>query len=195
MWVFIAIVAAFLMLMALLIKRTRWERRRVRAFFETDRGIVRKVEPDPRHFSEYAVVFQSNLDELRRAIVRVRHGLVEVIEDQPYHHTLTRPQPFRPGTIALDQLAWLAEQSKLPGRSEYAQIILGLVAGPHAIEIAETERRFRSVLQFIEMQAMTTEDPESGVLGLVVNQKSVLATWRVDGRSPNRVLAIGCTLK
>lgn len=195
MWGFIAIIAAFSILTALLIERTLRERRRVRAFFESAGGIVRKLEPDPKSFSKFAVVFQSDLNELRRAIVRVRRGLVEVIDDQPYHHTLTRPQPIQPGTIALDQIMWLAEQSKLPGRSEYARIILGLVAGPHEIKIAETEKRFRSVLQFIEMQAMATEDPESGILDLKINQHSALVTWRVDGLSPNRVLMIQCELK
>ena len=195
MWVFIAIIAAFLMLMVLLIKRTLRERRRVRAFFESAGGIVRKMEPDPKSFSKFAVVFQSDLNELRRAIVRVRHGLVEVIDDQPYHRTLTPPRPQQPNTVSVDHIMWLAEQSKLPGRSEYAKIILGLVAGPHEIKIAETERRFCSVLQYVEMEAMATEEPESGVLDLIVNQKSVLATWRVDGTSPNRVLTIQCELK
>lgn len=194
MWGFIAIIAAFSILMALLIEITRRQRRRVRVFFESDGGMVRSIRPSPKNRAEYMVVFESNLNELRRAIVRVRRGLVEVIDDQPYHHTLTRPQPIQPETIALDQIMWLAEQSKLPGRGEYAKIMLGLVAGPHEIKIAETEKRFRSVLQCVEMQAMA-EDPESGVLDLNINQQSALVTWRVDGTSPNRMLTLQCELQ
>lgn len=195
MWGFIAIIAAFSILMALSIEIVRRQKRRIREFFQSTGSVVRSMKPTLKNRAEYIVVFESNLNELRRAIVRVRHGLVEVIDDQPYHHTLTRPQPFQSESISVDQIVWLAEQSKLPGRSEYGKIILGLVAGPHEIKIAETERRFRSVLQFIEMQAMATDDPASGVLDLIVNQKSVLATWRVDGTSPNRVLTIRCELK
>lgn len=194
MWGFIAIIAALSILMALLIEVFRRQRRRIRAFFESDGNIVRSVKPAPKNRVEYIVIFESNLNELRQATVRIRRGLVEVIDDQPYHHTLTRPQPFQPGTIALDQIMWVAEQSKLPGRSEYAKIMLGLVAGPHEIKIAETEKRFRSVLQYIEMQAMA-EDPESGVLDLKINQHSALVTWRVDGTSPNRVLMLQCELQ
>jgi hypothetical protein len=197
MWELITIVAALSVLFGICAMINRRMRRQITMFIGSGGGSVRTIKPTLQHRGEFFVVFQSRRGELRRAVARVSSGSVNVIEDQPYHHYLERPAPLKSGSVrevSLDHLRWQVELQNLPGYKDYVQLVRQLMAGPHDAEIAENKERFTATLQCVEMQSMTGREADSGILDLVVEGQSMKMTWRVDGKSPDRVLFLHATL-
>jgi hypothetical protein len=149
-----------------------------------------------------AVVYVSNMGDLRYALPVLRRGKLDLTDDEPYETYFWRIHPFDisapPQKIQINALLWAAESSKLPGNEAYKKLVLQLCGEHSTIELEElrpsdsTENgaSFAAILQRVRWDSMPTNEGKPGIIDLQANGRPLRMEWRVEGVRPNRTLVL-----